>query len=402
VEDAFQAFNRGMGMTAVRDPYPRFAELRRRGPIQRIDLSDWYPPLNPPGEDPGAWVVLTHALASEVLRDAETFSSSKYAITADAVMGRNLLSMDPPEHTRYRALVQKPFTARALATWESELVRPVLRDCVAAIAGRGRADLTADFTFRFPVRVIGGLFGLPDADLEDFHRWGVEIQCVIFDYERGVAASKKLTEYFRGVIQDHRRRPREDLLTGLLEAELDGRRLDEEEVLGFLRLLLPAGLETTYRGTSNLLFALLTHPDQLEAVRRDRSLVEAAVEEAMRWEPILTGGLRFATRDTTLAGVEIRAGEKVFVCFGSANRDESRYQNADAFDIFRPQKPNLAFGFGPHRCLGMGLARLEMAAALEAVLDGLPGLRLDPEAKDVHIMGEGFRAPASLPVVFES
>jgi len=400
VESAFDAFNRGMGMTAVRDPYPRFAALRRRGPIQRIDLSDWYPPLNPPGEDPGAWVVLTHALASEVLRDAETFSSAKYASTADAVMGRNLLSMDPPEHTRYRALVQKALTARALAAWEQELVRPVIRECVAALAGRGRADLTADFTFRFPVRVIAGLFGVPDADLEDFHRWGVEIQCVLFDYERGVAASKKLTSCFRGVIEEHRRRPRGDLLTGLLQAELDGRRLDEEEILGFLRLLLPAGLETTYRGTSNLLFALLTHPEQLEAVRRDRSLVEAAVEEAMRWEPILTGGLRFATRDTRLAGVEIRAGEKIFVCFGSANRDETRYENADAFDIFRPPKPNLAFGFGPHRCLGMGLARLEMAAALEAVLDGLPELRLDPQAQDVHIMGEGFRAPASLPVVY--
>jgi len=399
--DPFEAFDWGMGMYSVRDPYPRFAQLRRQGPIHWVDLSKWYPPFMDASEDPHGWAIVGYRLASRVLRDAEAFSSAKYQRTAEAVMGKNLLSTDPPEHTRYRELVSQAFTPRAISLWEDQVVRPVIRRRLQALAPRGRADLTRDFTFLFPVEVIARLFGLPEGDLSDFHRWSVELQLVLFDFERGCRASRQLTDFLRPVIESHRREPGTDLCSALLAAELGGEKLSEEEILGFMRLLLPAGLETTYRSAGNLLCALLTHPDQLEAVRAERGLLDAAVEEALRWEAPLTGGLRVATRDVELEGAQVRAGDKVYVCWGAANRDESRWPDAEQFDLRREPKPHLAFGFGPHRCLGMHLARMEMRVAADELLEQLPDVRLDPAARDVHITGEGFRSPAALPVVWD-
>ena len=190
------------------------------------------------------------------------------------------------------------------------------------------------------------------------------------------------------------------MISVLVHAELDGTRLDDEQICAFLRLLLPAGAETTYRSSSNLLFGLLTHPDQLEAVRKDRSLIPQAIEEGLRWEPPLTSIIRVAAEDTEVCGVRIPAGAAIMVCTGSANHDESRWENPEEFDIFRKRFPPVAFGFGPHVCLGQHLARMETAVALNALLDRLPNLRLDPEAEDPHITGLMFRSPIALPVLF--
>ena len=401
-KDPFEAFDYGMGMYTVRDPFPRYQALRAEGPLLQTDLSAWYPPLVPPGEDPHGWVALSYRAVTHIAREAQLFSSTMYQATGDAVMGKNLLSMDPPEHTRYRNLINRAFSPTSLEGWERDLVRPLIQNTIEEFAGQGSADLTREFTFRFPVRIIAGLFGVPDEHLADFQRWGVELQCVLFDFDRGVEASRKLTALFREVIEDHRQRPRSDLLSGLLDVESEGERLTEEEILGFMRLLLPAGIETTYRGTGNVLFSLLTHPDQLAAVDSDRRLLRSAVEEALRWQPMLAGGLRFATRDALVEGAKLREGDKVYVCWAAANRDPERWEDPDRFDVHRTYLPHLAFGYGPHRCLGVHLARMEMKIALELALDGLPGLRLDPEAQDVHVSGDGFRAPVSLPVVWDA
>ncbi len=164
--------------------------------------------------------------------------------------------------------------------------------------------------------------------------------------------------------------------------------------------MLPAGAETTYRSLSNRIFALLTHTDQLEALRRDRSLLDAAIEEGLRWEPPITGIIRQCTRDTELAGVKIPEGAVIGVCLAAANHDESRYENPDAFDIHRPAKQTMEFGFGAHRCLGMHLARSETRVAIETLLDRFPDLHLDPEAEDIHVTGLVFRTPTALPVRF--
>jgi len=186
----------------------------------------------------------------------------------------------------------------------------------------------------------------------------------------------------------------------LAGAEHDGVRLTDDEIFAFLRLLLPAGAETTYRSSSNLLYGLLHDSRQLEALRADRTLMAQAIEEGLRWEPPLLTIMRTVSHDTTLAGVDLPAGAVLVVNLGSANHDESRWDDPETFDIFRPPKQHLAFAFGPHMCLGLHLARMETAVVLNAVLDRLPHLRVDPAAEPPYITGMTFRAPPALPVVW--
>ncbi len=183
-------------------------------------------------------------------------------------------------------------------------------------------------------------------------------------------------------------------------AEVDGERLTDEAIYSFLRLLLPAGAETTYRSSGNLLYLLLTHSDQLEAVRSDRSLLPQAIEEALRFEPPLLSINRTTTCEVEIGGVTLAAGESISPSIGSANHDETRWENPEVFDIFRTPIPHIAFAHGPHMCLGMHLARLETRALVNRVLDRLPGLALNPGDTDPHIRGQVFRSPTALPVTF--
>lgn len=401
--DPFEQFNRAQaGMGRVRDPYPGYAELRRKAPVHKLALKQLLgSTMVAPGMPDDIYLVVSHDAVARVLLDGETFSSSGYGRSMGLVMGHTILEMDEPEHSRYRGLIQKAFTKRALDRWERELVRPVVEGLVDRFAGRGHADLVRELTFPFPVTVIAGMIGLDEKDHRDFHQWAVELISIAIDPVRGMQASQKLRDLFARVLAERRSAPREDLMSVLAHAELDGVRLDDDAIFAFLRLLAPAGAETTYRSSSNLLFGLLTHPEQLAALRDQRGLMSQAIEEGLRWECPLTGIMRTATRDVEIGGVLIPAGGLVSVNLGAANRDETRYENPDAFDIARPQRAHMAFAFGAHRCLGMHLARMESRVVLEALLDRLPNLRLDPEAKDPHITGELFRSPLELRVVFD-
>src|SRR5579859_1339676 len=177
---------------------------------------------------------------------------------------------------------------------------------------------------------------------------------------RAVAASRELRGYFGEIIADRRRHTRDDLVSQLVAAEVDGRRLSDDEIYPFLLLLLPAGAETTYRSSSNLLFGLLSDPEQLETVRADRGLVPQAIEEALRWESPLLTVARLATADVELGGVHVPAGSFVAVSLGAANRDPGRCDSPELFDVMREDGPGLSFGTGIHKCLGMHLARMEM------------------------------------------
>jgi len=252
------------------------------------------------------------------------------------------------------------------------------------------------------VRVIAGMMGIPDEELARFHRLAIELISVGIDWEGGMRASRELGELFTAVIRARRSEPRDDLISVLAHAELDGLRLSDDEILAFLRLLAPAGAETTYRSSSNLLFGLLSNPGQLDELRRDRTLMAQAIEEGLRWEPPLLSIMRTATADTELCGVPIPAGAAVSVNLGAANRDPSRWSEPDRFDLVRTAKPHIAFAFGQHVCLGMHLARMETRVLLETLFERLPGMRLDPQAEDVHITGMIFRSPLALPVVFEA
>jgi cytochrome P450 len=409
--DPFSEFDRSQGAGAVRDPYPRFAELRRQSPVHQGTLSSvtgfvldipsaglyGIKPEHPP------YVAVSHAAVERVYRDAATFSSkTPESMGMELVMGHTILNMDDPEHRAYRGLVQQAFSRSALARWEHELIRPVIDRHIDAFVRRGSADLVGELTFSFPLEIIAALLGLPEADLDTFHRLAVELLLIVTDIERGLVASEKLGEYLGAIVAERRRQATDDIISVLAHAELDGQRLNDDEIVAFLRLLLPAGAETTYRSSSNLLFGLLSDRAQWEAIATDRDLIPQAIEEGLRWEPPLTMTSRTCVQDTVLEGVPVTAGSEVAPCIGAANHDETRWEDPDRFDILRPQRPHLAFAFGPHMCLGLHLARLETACLLHTLLDRLPDLRLDPDAEDTHITGLVFRAPARLPVVFST
>ena len=285
--------------------------------------------------------------------------------------------------------------------WSDTIIGATVGELIDAFAGDGRADLIPQLTFPFPVRVIARILGLPEADWPRFLQLSTELIAVMRNWDRAVAAGRELRGYFAEIIADRRRNPRDDLVSQLIEAEVDGHRLSDDEIYPFLLLLLPAGAETTYRSSSNLLFGLLSDPGQLDAVRADRGLVPQAIEEALRWEtPLLTVAC-LATEDVELDGVSVPAGGFVAVSLGAANRDPKRYPDPDVFDIFRQGTQHMSFGDRAHKCLGMHLARLETRVLLNAVLDRLPGLRLDPAAADPHIHGLIFRSPPNLAVLFE-
>jgi cytochrome P450 len=385
----------------IRDPYPRMGELRREHPVHLgpVDLGDGISDVDPTRPPPVT--VFGFDEAVQVLRDNDTYSSSVYEGIMGLVMGKTILQMDEPEHRLHRALVSPTFRSKVLERWEGDLVQRVVDELLDDFAADGSADLVQQLTFHFPVQVIAEILGLPRADFPRFQRWAIEITSVTANWDRGVAASEALRDYFAGVVEERRVRPADDLISDLLTVEVDGRRLDDEEIFSFLRLLLPAGVETTYRASGNLLYGLLTNPDQLRAVREDRSLLPDAFEETIRWEPPVTVILRRAMADTELAGVPVTAGADVGLLLGSANRDERKYEHPDRFDLFRESRQSLGFGFGVHVCLGMHLARMETRVAVNALLDRMPDLALDPAPdQDLHIKGMAFRSPIALPVAF--
>jgi cytochrome P450 len=397
-EDPFEAFNRAMGMGVISNPYPDFVALRAQGPIVKTELDFGLAPE----EMPQLYTAASYDAVQEVLRDGVRFSSTGYAEVMGAVMGHTILEMDEPEHHTYRSLIQQAFSRKAMETWEAELVEPIVDELIDQFVGAGRAELVTGLFFPFPVNVIAGLLGLPREDLPMFHRFTVELISVSVNMDIALRASQGLEAYLTPFIQERRSNPGNDMISVLATASHDGVQLTDDEILAFCRLLLPAGAETTYRSSSNLTTGLLTHPGFLEEVRADRSLLPQAIEEGLRWEPPLLMIVRTATCDTTVCGVEVPKGAAVIINMGSANHDESRWEDPERFDIHRDQKVHIAFASGPHMCLGMHLARMETKVVLNRLLDRLPNLRADPDAPAPAVTGQTFRAPSRLDVLFDT
>jgi cytochrome P450 len=347
---------------------------------------------------PGAatFTAYSHDAVTSILRDAEAFASSILA----EVMGHTIIQMGGEEHRRHRGLISVAFRQKALARWEDELVHAVVDELIDHFVAAGRAELVRTLTFDFPVQVIARILGLPRSDYPKFQRWSIELISGVANWDRGQAAARALDSYFATVVAERRRSPSDDLISDLCVADFDGHRLDDHEIFAFLRMLLPAGIETTYRSLGNLLCALLTHPDQLETVRADRALVPQAIEEGLRWEPPFLFLLRNAVQDREVCGTSIPAGAIVTVCVGAANRDEVFYDEPDRFDVFRAPRQHVSFGWGPHMCIGMHLARMETRIAMNAVLDRLPNLRSDPDHEPPFVQGTAFRSPPALHVRF--
>ena len=403
--DPFERFNRAQGVGAVVDPYPGLAAMRAQSAVHRLNLAGLMSDMKMSQINMMAaseiYTVLSYDAVFEVLRDGARFPSAGYKKSMGLVMGDTILAMDGAEHLRHRALISRAFTRRAIDRWESELVRPIVNAYVDRFAAHGETDLVRELTFPFPVHVVAAMIGLPESDHPAFHRLAVELISIGIDFDGAIRAARELRELFAPVVAARRQHPQDDLISVLAGAELEGNRLSDEEIYSFLCLLAPAGAETTYRSSSNLLCGLLGNPDQFDAVRNDRSLIPQAIEEGLRWEPPLLSIMRTAAYDTELAGVAIPEGAPVAVNLGAANRDPSRWNDPDRFDVFRAQKPHIAFAVGPHVCLGMHLARMETRVLLDVLFERLPNLRLDPEAEDTGITGLIFRSPKALRVRFD-
>jgi cytochrome P450 len=396
-DDPFAAFAVVAGTT--RDPYPEFARQRSEEPVMRGTLMDLthLPAQFVPEEQ---WSVFRYEDVSRVFRETKSFNSAGHNDTIGLIFGETILGMDGPVHRAHRNLVAHAFREKSLRRWEPEVIAPVCRQLLGEVAEDGYADLVQALTYEFPTRVIASILGLPVEDLEMFRELSIRLIGIAGEMEAGFAASMELRDYFQGLIDRRRSSPADDVIGDLVTAEVDGEQLTDEAICSFLRLLLPAGIETTFRSSGNLLFLLLTHPDQFDQVREHRELVPQAIEEGLRFETPLTTVARFAARDVELGGHMIREGATVSPVIGSANRDESRWENPESFDIHRTAQPHIAFAAGPHMCLGMHLARIETEVMLHVLMDSFDHIQLDPGDRDPHIRGMAFRSPTSLPVSF--
>jgi cytochrome P450 len=341
------------------------------------------------------------ANVEHVLRDPETFSSSINGEHIGQYMGDLILALDGLEHRKYRNLVAKAFRASQLERWDESLVRPCIDRLLAAIAPAGRGDLVADVTTKYPVQVICGIVGVPLEDSDQFARWAEEINTGPLNPPVGHAASQAMVDYLRPLVEARRANPTGDFLSDLVNSEIDGEQLTDSKIYGFLRLLLPAGAETTFRVMGNCLVALLSHPGVYEQVFADRTLMPEVIEETLRWETSVTMVSRVSAKDTEIAGCPVKAGSPISVLTGSANHDASRFDDPTEWRLGRPVQHHVAFGTGPHQCLGMHLARLELRVGLDTILDRLPNLRLDPDQPPPVIEGFAFRGPDRLPVLFD-
>src|SRR6476660_7152792 len=272
----------------LRDPYPLFE--RRRAQTSGVfcgSVMDW---TKTPAEfrPENLYAAVSFDAVNRIFRDGKIFNSHIYDSTIGLFIGPTILAMEGKQHWEHRNLVSAAFKSRSLARWEPEIVRPVVNTLIDEFIDAGEADLVKDFTFEFPTRVISKLLGLPEEDLAWFRRRAVELISYTVRYKRAFEASAELKEYFLQQIELRRSKPTEDIIGDLVTAEIDGEKLSDEAIYSFLRLLLPAGLETTYRSSGNLLFLLLTHPDQFDAVHANHELIPPAIEEALRFETPLS------------------------------------------------------------------------------------------------------------------
>ena len=399
IRDAQDRFNRGMGADGDASPYPMLKQLRTQAPVH----AGWpeMGMIGNSGDGPPTFTAYTFDTVKAIFTDNVTFSTRCYGDVVRPLQGPTILEMQDPDHAIYRKLHEFAFARSSMKRWDAELVGPLVERTIAAIKDAKRADLVDAVFMPIPVRVIAALLGLPDSDVLHFHRLAIDLLGFRGDMDCAMRASAKMKEYFVGILADRRRQPKDDMVSILATAEVNGVKMSDEQIYGFMRNLLPAGAETTSRSTASLAYALLTHPDQLDAVRADRSLLPQAIEEGIRWETPLLNFMREVTRETEIGGVRVPEGATMMLSLGSANHDESRWSEPEKFDIFRERKSHIGFAHGAHVCLGMHLARLETTKIFNALFDELPGLRLDPDAPRPYITGTMFRSPARLDVVWD-
>ena len=375
-----------------RNPYPMYDQFRAANPVMHVPQAD-------------LWLVLDYDSVKRALHDQDAFSSN--VGLSRGVMFEWLLFMDPPRHTKLRAIVSRAFTPRSIANLEPR-IRELARGLVDGVLAKREIDLEAELAAPLPIMVISEMLGLPASDVKRVERWSHAIMnlasTIMGPDAEALAASEaferadaEMRDYMATLAAARRAAPRDDLLTRLVEAEVDGEHLSEEELLRFFELLLAAGAETTTNLINNTVICLLDHPDQNARLRAEPALLQSALEEVLRFRSPGQAMFRATKRDVELHGKTIPAGKMVLAMLGSANRDPKQFADPARFDIARDPNPHLAFGHGIHFCIGAALSRLEARVVFEELL---PRAEFEyassapwPPRKPFHVHG-----PASLPI----
>ena len=380
----------------AQDPYPEYEVLRERSPVHRSRLMN-------------AWVFSRYADVDTVLRDHRRFSNDPRKRTLSrrqqAVLpdpgDYTMLFLDPPDHARLRALVNKAFTRRAVNALEP-LIRRLMDTLLDEVDPSG-FDLMEAVAVPLPVIVIAEMLGVPPEDRARFRVWSNQrarlLEPTISPRERaaGAEAGEALDEYFVPIIQTRRAEPESDIVSALAQAEEEGDVLTEREMLNMLRLLLVAGNETTTNLIGNGMLALLRNPEELERLRTDPTLIPSAVEELLRFDSPVQTDFRGALEDCEVNGAPVRRGDNIVLLIGSANRDPEAFEEPDRLDVGRSGSSHISFGRGVHHCIGAPLARLEGRIVLEVLLERYSSMRLLDE-RPAYRGGVVLRGLESLPV----
>ena len=397
------------------DPFPTLAEMRREVPIYSFEQNG-----KVPWERGRVWHPMRFAECLEVLMDPKrfvkdielAFDKEQLAERPDThadsplrILLESLIGQEDPRHARLRKLVNKAFSPGMIERRRGR-IEEVIRGLLDDLVDRGEMDILNDFAFRVPMVVITEILGLPTEDGEQLREWTTgrgASAATEEEYNDLIERIEALSDYLKAAFARRREDPRDDLITALLQAEVDGERLSKREMISMVALLVGAGFETTMHTLTNGVLNLIRHPDQMERLRRDPSLAESAVEEFLRYEgPLFTATPRWAAEDMDFHGAEIRRGDPMFPMLLSANRDEARFPDADRFDIGRQDNRHLGLGRGSHFCLGAPLARLEVRCALEALTDRLPPLRLAVSEDELKwVVSPLFHGVESLPVAWD-
>jgi cytochrome P450 len=367
------------------NPHPVYAALREERPVHLND-------------HPRFWAISRFEDVEAALREWPVFSSAS-GITLDGFSGIKpmIILMDPPRQAELRRVLQKAFTAKRIAAQES-LIRHTARALLDAMPSHDDVDLVSAFNAPLPIMVIAEMLGVDPSDRELFKQWSNGIMATAAgEYESLVRNYGHIFDYFRGVIAARRTSSREDLVTALVQAEVDGNQLSDDDILGFCALLLIAGNETTTNLLGNAATVLAAHPDARAEIVADMSLLPNAIEEVLRFEGPVPTLTRTTTTDVHLRGHTIGAGEKVMLLLAAANRDPRVFDDADRFDIHRVARKHIAFGSGIHFCMGANLARLEARVAFEELLRRFPQYSLTADTLS-YFNTPSIRGPKELPV----
>lgn len=384
------------------NPYPAYSVMREHFPLI------WHEPTK-------SYVISRYEDVSRAFRDS-VFTTANYDWQLEPVHGKTILQLSGREHSVRRALVAPAFRGSELQEKFLPAIERNSRELIDGFRGTGSADLVGDFATHFPVNVIVDMLGLDKADHARFHRWYTSIIAFLGNLSgdeevtaSGAQTRQEFAEYMIPIIRDRRANPGDDLLSALCAAEIDGTQMNDEDIKAFCSLLLAAGGETTDKAMASLFANLLEHPDQLDAVRQDRSLIPRALAETLRYSPPVHMIMRQPSEDVTVSGGTIPAGTTVTALIGAANRDGNRYANPDEFNVFREDLDtvnafsaaanHLAFALGRHFCVGALLAKTEVEVGASQLLDAMPNVRLRDGFKPAE-HGVFTRGPVALPVEF--